>query len=135
MRKVNNVFLIGIFILSSLSINAQNVVKPVLRQPAFTTSEVSNNKQKTILEEIYEIEDERFRIEKNDKLSPTERTSMINEVNNQYNIKKQEFISYVNSKGFSNILEKEQFFYLSLLKEDGKMDEYKKYIGLLKNSK
>ncbi|MCB0380079.1 MAG: hypothetical protein KDD24_02400 [Flavobacteriales bacterium] len=93
MRKVNNVFLIGIFILSSLSINAQNVVKPVLRQPAFTTSEVSNNKQKTILEEIYEIEDERFRIEKNDKLSPTERTSMINEVNNQYNIKKQEFIS------------------------------------------
>lgn len=120
---------------SFTSIKAQNTTKPVLRQPTFTTSEVSNVKQISLLQEIYEISDERNRIEKNQSLSTTERSSMLNQVNTSYQLKKQEFINYVSSTGFSNLPEKEQLFYISLLKEDGKMEDYKKYIDLLKSSK
>ncbi len=135
MNYIVKLFGVACIIFSYTSIKAQNTTKPVLRQPTFTTSEVSNVKQISLLQEIYEIEDERNRIEKNQSLSSTERSSLLNEVNSSYKIKKQEFLNYVNSTGFSNIPEKEQLFYISLLKEDGKMEDYKKYIDLLKSSR
>lgn len=45
------------------------------------------------------------------------------------------FNNYVVKKGIKNCSEKEQNFYLSSLKEDGKEEEYKKNIRLIKSSK
>ncbi|HRP60332.1 MAG TPA: hypothetical protein PK833_08620, partial [Vicingus sp.] len=87
-----------------------------------------------LLQELYSIEDERNSIEKNNSLSSSERNDRINKINSSYNIKKAEFMNYVNSKGFSTVSKQEQSYFLSILKSDNNMTEYNKYIELIKQS-
>ena len=98
----------------------------------------SNNKsnkvvQESLLQQLYFIEDERNRIEKNNQLSTIERSALVDANNQVYISKKEEFKSYVSSKGFLNVSKKEQNYYLSILKSEGNNDEYSKNINLIKN--
>lgn len=107
------------------------------RTPQLSSSAVENtsaNRNQSLLQELYAIEDERNTIEKDNSLSSYERSSRIDENNSKYNLKKAEFIEYVNSKGVLNISKKEQSYFLSILKSDNNMSEYNKNIELIKQS-
>lgn len=107
------------------------------KSPQLSTKSVDNsvsNKNNSLLQELYSIEDQRNSIEKNNSLSTSERNNRINEINSSYNIKKAEFMNYVNSKGFSTVSKQEQSYFLSILKSDNNMTEYNKYIELIKQS-
>lgn len=113
------------------------VDKSKTKKPQFSSKSVDNtvaNKNNSLLQELYSIEDERNSIEKNNSLSSSERNDRINEINSSYNIKKAEFMNYVNSKGFSTVSKQEQSYFLSILKSDNKMSEYNKYVELIKQS-
>lgn len=114
-----------------------NVANPKGRTPQFSTNSVentSNIKNQSLLQELYSIEDERNIIEKDNSLSSSERNNRIDENNSKYNLKKAEFIEYVNSKGVLNVTRNEQNYYLSLLKSDKNESEYNRVIQLIKQS-
>lgn len=102
---------------------------------AESTSKFRRANNETILQEMYSIEDERFRIENNESLSVSERASQIAKNKNRYNSKKTDFIDHVLSVGVLNVSQKEQKYYLSLLKNDNKIEECKRVIELIKTSK
>jgi hypothetical protein len=107
------------------------------RTPKLSNSSVENistSRSQSLLQELYAIEDERNTIEKDNSLSSYERSNRIDENNSKYNLKKAEFIEYVNSKGVLNISKKEQSYFLSILKSDNNMSEYNKNIELIKQS-
>lgn len=103
-----------------------------------TTSSVANNydtKNQTIIQELYSLEDQRQSLEKNQSISSSERASKIQELNSNYFVTKQKFYNYVSSKGILNISNQEQSYYLSLLKGDGREQDYQEGINLISNSK
>tara|TARA_R110001592_G_scaffold35209_10_gene120062 strand:+ start:3296 stop:3754 length:459 start_codon:yes stop_codon:yes gene_type:complete len=111
------------------------------KQSAFRAAEdnfnpqLNKNSKESLLQELYFIEDERLRIEKNESLSSNERSQKIQSNNIEYNSKREEFKNYVSSKGILNVSKQEQNYYLSILKQDKEIEEYKKNIALIKNSK
>lgn len=139
-------------LLISLSVEAQEKTKQssftknetdkpdyTKKQNVFKSSEITTNSSlskesnQSLLQELYLIQDERNRIEKNSQLLPNERSNQI-EANNQLFIsKKEEFKAYVLAKGFYNLSKKEQNYYLSILKNEGNKEEYNKYINSIKN--
>jgi hypothetical protein len=90
---------------------------------------------KTLLQQIYTIGDERHRIETNKELSASERADQINNNKNAYNAKRSEFKNFIKAQGVLNVSLKEQRFYLSILKDDKKEVEYKRVVTLIKKSK
>lgn len=103
-----------------------------------TTSSAANNydtKNQTIIQELYSLEDQRQSLEKNQSISSSERASKIQELNSNYFVTKQKFYNYVSSKGILNISNQEQSYYLSLLKGDGREQDYQEGINLISNSK
>ncbi|MGE0562082.1 MAG: hypothetical protein AB7O47_09715 [Flavobacteriales bacterium] len=115
-----------------------NVVNPNTRTPQFSTSSVENaltNKNQSLLQELYSLEDERNIIDKDNSLSSSERRNRIDKNNSKYNLKKAEFIEYVNSKGILNVSKQEQSYFLSILKSSNNMSEYNKNMELIKQSK
>jgi len=100
-----------------------------------TTTQSIESNEASLLQELFLIEDERVRLEKDVSLSSTERTSMIAKNSSEYNLKKGEFKNYVSSKGVLNISSKEQRYYISLLKNDNEVAECKRVIELIKTSK
>lgn len=114
-----------------------SVANPKSRAPQLSSRSVNNastNKNNSLLQELYSIEDERNIIEKDNSLSSSERSNKIEENNSKYNLKKAEFIEYINSKGVLNITKNEQSYYLSLLKSDKNESEYNRVIQLIKQS-
>lgn len=107
------------------------------RTPQLSSNSIENTSvsiNQSLLQQLYVIEDERNVIEKDHSLSSSERNNRIDENNSKYNLKKAEFIDYVNSKGVLNISKKEQSYFLSILKSDNNMSEYNKNIELIKQS-
>lgn len=99
-------------------------------------SEVNtDNSEQSILQEIYSIEDQRNAVEKNTSLSVQDRAQQINTINQNYLLKKADFEQYVVSKGVLNISTQEQNYYLSILKNDSRDQEYQDNINLINNSK
>ena len=89
----------------------------------------------TILQELYSIGDERHRIENNQGLSTSERSSQIVNNKNIYNAKRSEFKNFIKTEGVLNVSLNEQRFYLSILKDDKQEAEYKRVVELIKKSK
>lgn len=89
----------------------------------------------SLLQELYSLEDQRQSLEKNQSISSSERASKIQELNSNYFATKQKFYNFVSSKGILNISKQEQSYYLSLLKEDGREQDYQEGINLISNSK
>jgi hypothetical protein len=87
-------------------------------------------KEKSLLDVLYSIDDERLVIERDKGLSKSERSIRIDENKNRFGIAKRDFYSYVKSKGFLNLSRKEQGYYLMLLKKDGNIEEYKEMRSL-----
>lgn len=143
---------VSVVVFTTMTVNAQKQVgvtaqptteensKVLLkkRTPQFSTSTSaksdSQNKKQSLLQELYSIEDERHRIEKNESLSQSERGSEIQKNNASYQSKKTEFKNYVSAKGILNVTKQEQNFYLSILKYEDK-EGYSKNIELIKSSK
>jgi hypothetical protein len=121
------------------SVETGHQEKIIMMQPQFKTTSTPKANVKAsnqvLLQELYLIEDERHRAEKNQSLSQSQRSLKIQENNTAYANKKQEFMSYVDSKGILNVTKQEQNYYLYLLKYDKKQEEYIKNINLIKNSK
>lgn len=118
-------------------IDTIDVANPKSRVPQLSSSSVENTsmiKNQSLLQELYSIEDERNIIEKDNSLSSSERGNKIEENNSKYNLKKAEFIKYINSKGVLNSTKNEQSYYLSLLKSDKNESEYNRVIQLIKQS-
>jgi hypothetical protein len=102
-----------------------------------TSTPISNSdiENKTILQELNTLDDQRFSIESDQSLSDSERALKIQGLNANYFEVKQRFYDYVSNKGILNVSKSEQSFYLSMLKADGKTQEYQDGINLIKNSK
>lgn len=123
------------------SLTNNEAVKPDYskKQNVFKSSESTSNSSlnkeanQSLLQELYLIEDERNRIEKNDQLSSNERSNQIDANNQLFISKKEEFKAYILAKGFTNVSKKEQNYYLSILKSEGNKEEYNKNINLIKN--
>lgn len=115
--------------------------QPVSRDmaPRFTETTVpissSETENQTILQELNFLEDQRNLVENDKTISSSERTMRIQEINSNYMLKKQNFYDYVSSVGILNITKQEQSFYLSMLKADGRNEEYQEGINSIKNSK
>jgi hypothetical protein len=110
-----------------------------LPQEVFKTAESPRNnsiekRDDFLLQELYRIQDERYRIESNSDLTPSQRDEQIKTNIDVYNKKKDEFMNYVSSKGVLTITSKEQGYYLSVLKYED-VDEYKRVLSLIKTSK
>lgn len=144
---MNKIILFTALIIASISVNAQK--KEAIKKPTeknyskkaakFSATTKDNSavdvKKQTLLEELYLIEDERNRIENNNSLSSFDRDQKIQSNNTAFNNKRSEFKSYVFSKGILNVTKNEQSYYLSILKQDKQIEEYKKNIALINNSK
>lgn len=105
---------------------------------ANVSSNSNNNiksEDQSLLQELYSLEDQRQSLEKNQSISSSERASKIQELNSNYFVTKQKFYNYVSSKGILNISNQEQSYYLSLLKGDGREQDYQEGINLISNSK
>lgn len=126
-------FTFTLFLFIGLTVYAQQDSK-MAQRTSMKTSVVPTAKPQTLLEEIFLIEDEKTRLENDKNISPAERSTLINDVNINYISKKQAFVSYVEQTGILHIPPKEQSYYLSLLKQDGKKEAYKKNIDLIKSS-
>jgi len=87
-------------------------------------------KEKSLLDVLYSIDDERVVIERDKGFSKSERSIRIDENKNRFGIAKRDFYSYVKSKGFLDLSRKEQGYYLMLLKKDGNIEEYKEMRSL-----
>ena len=112
----------------------QRTMTPQFKTSSTPKSNVSSGNQ-TLLQELYLIEDDRQRIEKDQSLTQSERSQKTQENNKTYTTKKQEFMTDVASKGILNVSKQEQNYYLYLLKYDKKVEEYTENINLIKNSK
>ncbi len=100
-------------------------------------SAVNSNEENKVglLQEIYLIEDERVRVERDNSLSTSEKTNILAKNSNDYQAKKLEFKSYIVSRGVLNVSSKEQRYYISLLKNDNETEEIKRVVELIKTSK
>jgi hypothetical protein len=108
------------------------------KSPQLSTKSVDNTvsaKNNSLLQELYSIEDDRNTIENDNSFSSSERNKRINEINSTYNLKKTEFVNYVNSKGILNVSKQEQSYFLSILKSENNVTEYNKNIELINQSK
>ena len=106
--------------------------------PQFSTTSIERQPEsigQSILQEIFLIDDQRQNIEKNQSLSPSERSQQIQENNTIYLVKKDEFVNYITSKGLLNVPPKEQNYYLYILKNDKNDLEYSRNVELIKNAK
>lgn len=117
--------------------SVESINKMVVPQFKTTSTPVANVNatNQVLLQELYLIEDERQRIEKDQSLTQSERSQKTQVNNAAYINKKQEFMTYVASKGILNVSKQEQNYYLYLLKYDKKLEEYTENINLIKNSK
>jgi hypothetical protein len=107
------------------------------RAPQMSSKSIDNalvSKKQSIIQELYAIEDERNNIEKDNSLSVSERSSRIDENNSKYQLKKIEFLDFVNTKGILNVSKQEQSYFLSILKSENNTIEYNKNIELIKQS-
>jgi hypothetical protein len=96
---------------------------------------VAVEEQFPILYQLNSVQDQRNRIENNTSISSSERTRQIETNTIRYQSKKAEFMKYISATGILNVSEIEQSFYLSCLKNDNKIDEYKIGIELINNNK
>ena len=89
----------------------------------------------SLLQQLYLIEDERIRIEKDQSLLLEERGEQITSNNKEYYAKAEDYKKYITSKGILNVPSQEQNYYLYLLKMDKNTDECLRIITLINNSK
>ena len=108
--------------------------KPYVSATTFKVSTKSNiDIPLSLMEELFVLDENRSKIESGTTLSPNQRKVLLEEASSLYLDKRIEFVAYVNVEGILNISKEEQNCYLSILKEDDKIDLYKENVKLIKN--
>jgi hypothetical protein len=123
-----------------------NVAEPssTLKEPVPATRMSSTQEKKSINNKVNpalsDIDNLFNLMEEKENVSKYGNSSLLNSddykvLNNNIIELKSNFNKYIVKKGIQNCSEKEQNFYLASLKEDGKKEEYKNNVELIKSSK
>ena len=110
---------------------------PATRMSAVKTKTTINNQVDPTLSDIdnlFNLMEEKENVSKygSESLRKSDSYSILN---NNIIALKSKFKAYVENKGIQNCSSREQNFYLASLKEDGKEEEYKNNVELIKSSK